>query len=102
MAERALQLKPWHFEALQLLVVIHTKHQNFKTAMYYSRMALPKLDTQSNNERRKEWVSRALARAQQMLIQAESTTKAIRHGQHPKIPMAANMALGDCGDSCWE
>ncbi|GAX23052.1 hypothetical protein FisN_15Hh048 [Fistulifera solaris] len=77
MAERAIGLKPWHFEALQLLVVLNHCLKDPKKAMRYRRLSLPPLSAKDNNRMRKKWVNDAMNAAAQLWGEAEHTTNRI-------------------------
>lgn len=77
MAERAIHLKPWHFEALQLLVVLNHCLKDPKKAMRYRRLSLPPLNAKNDNRMRKKWVSDAMKAATQLWGEAEYTTSRI-------------------------
>lgn len=89
-ARRALELKPFHFEALNLLVLIHTQLNDAKTAMEFKRMALPplKLNDPNGNQQRREWVQRALQQAAFLWDEAEHTTSAIHQNLKPEFIMS--------------
>lgn len=76
MAERAIALKPWHFEALQMCILIARHEQSdpdtVARAQYLARNAMPPLD--EDPEGRRAWVSRALVWAKQQLADAEEST----------------------------
>ena len=89
-AHRALELKPFHFETLNLLVRIYTHMNDAKTAMKYQRLALPPLhptDPKKNSERT-AWVERALQQAAVLWDEAEHTTSAIHQNHKPKFIMS--------------
>jgi hypothetical protein len=67
----ALQLKPWHFEAIQLLIMLALRDGDMGKAIVLARKALPPL----GSKRRSEWVHRAMydANAQyQTLLRKQS------------------------------
>ena len=55
----ALQLKPWHFEAIQLLIMLALRDGDTGRAIVLARQALPPL----GSKRRSEWVRRAMYEA---------------------------------------
>lgn len=87
MAHRCLELKPWHFEALNLLVQIYTAQDNYRAALDWSERAMPALhsDDSSSKDKRRRWVAWALEEALQLWKEAESTTTAIFKNQKPRI-----------------
>jgi hypothetical protein len=89
MANRALELKPWHFEALNLLVQIFKQNNDAKTALEWSRLAVPPLRPNDPNciQLRKKWVAKALEQAAMLWEEAEHATNAIHNNQKPKFIM---------------
>ena len=74
MAERAVDLKPWHFEALQIAVLLSQEPSPVRhRAQRLARKALPKLS--DPYPARKMWVERAVAQAQQQFREAEKMTQ---------------------------
>jgi hypothetical protein len=77
MAIDALELKPWHIEAPQLLVLLSLRNQDVGQALYWARRGLPPLrgdapeDRAPSSHRRQRWVERALGQAQEQLVEAE-------------------------------
>lgn len=69
-ADRVLQVKPWHFEAIHVQR-LNCLRLNNKALWRYARKALPPLNSVTNNASRRSWVERALKEAQQSLVQAE-------------------------------
>ena len=73
MAERAVDLKPWHFEALQIAVLLSQQPSTMQhRARRLARRALPKL---SDTVARHVWVDRAMAQARQQFREAEKLTQ---------------------------
>ena len=73
MAERAVDLKPWHFEALQIAVLLSQQPSTVQhRARRLARRALPKL---SDTVARHVWVGRAMAQAHQQFREAEKVTQ---------------------------
>jgi len=90
MAEKAVDLKPWHFEALHIAVLLSQQIQenddddsvaaaaatptfiHQKRAQRLARKALPDL---KDRQGRKVWVERAVAQAAQQLREAEKVTR---------------------------
>ena len=75
MALDALELKPWHFEIPQLLIMISLRNEDLAQALLWARRALPKQkkgdsDTVANR-RRHQWVERALEASKKQLCDAE-------------------------------
>ena len=69
---RALEIKPWHFEAGHTLVLLALRQQNLDMACHYRRkICLPPLNPRKDNKKRKEWVSRAITNANDMIQRAE-------------------------------
>lgn len=81
MAVRAIQLKPWHFEALHLMVAISANFNDMEGSMHWSRMALPPLNKETDNRERKEWVNGALMQAFLQFQEAQRITVAIKQGK---------------------
>lgn len=93
-AMEALQIKPWHFEIYQLLIMLSLRQQDVGQALYWARSGLPHLrhhgeaDSEDGgkkkkkkngrpaNRRRKAWVDRAVARAREQWQEAERATEA--------------------------
>jgi hypothetical protein len=83
-AEHSLKLKPWHFEVLQMTILL-SRHENSdnitKTrARRLAQQSMPELD--EDVEGRKKWVARALTQAAQQLEEAEAATAANRREYH--------------------
>lgn len=73
--QKALQNKPWHLEAAQLLLVTHLRLGQYSDAIQLARQkALPDLRLTTNNRRRKLWVERQIQQAEDRL---EATRRAI-------------------------
>lgn len=79
MALTALELKPWHIEAPQLLVLLALREQDMGRALFWARRGLPPLRGAEREEeefkptyrRRRQWVKRSLRQAQDQLRAAE-------------------------------
>jgi len=75
LVRHALHIKPWHFEARQLHVVLLLKAHQKAHAVYAARMSMPPLrrrpDAKRNGAKRKEWVEWALYWANKDLKEAE-------------------------------
>lgn len=80
---KVLIVKPWHFEAGQLLVVMLLRNGDYTSAIKAARSyTLPELNEHTQNRRRKKWVNEKVKLAQEMLRGAlEATTTAI----HPDV-----------------
>ena len=61
-----LQVKPWHYVALETMVACHVAQQHVRAARIWSSRRLP---TPSSRERRIEWVNNALRDASTLLQQ---------------------------------
>ena len=85
---RALELKPFHFEAINLLVLIHTHLRDSDTVSHFKQRALPPLNPEDGNRDRIEWVNAALQQAANLWDAAEHTTTAIHKNQKPNFIMA--------------
>lgn len=97
MAVRAIDLKPWHFEALHLMVAISTNFNDMEGSMHWSHMALPPLDQETQNRDRKEWVKRSLMQAMGRFQEAERTTASIRQGKGQRT-----VTLSKTSDDSWQ
>jgi len=74
MAEKAVDLKPWHFEALQIAQLLsQTDFPLQHRAQRLARKAIPKLS--DPYPARKMWVDRAVAQALQQYREAEQSTR---------------------------
>jgi len=60
LVKSSLQLKPWHFEAIQLLILLALREGDMGEALMYARQSLPPIDS----KRRAVWVHRALQEAE--------------------------------------
>jgi hypothetical protein len=69
-ADRVLQVKPWHFEAIHLQR-LNCLRLHSGALWRYARKALPPLNSVTNNASRRCWVERALNEAQHSLLLAE-------------------------------
>jgi tetratricopeptide (TPR) repeat protein len=76
MAEQAIALKPWHFEVLQMSILLARHEQSdpdtVARSQHLARNAMPVLA--EDPEGRRAWVSRALVWAKQQLAEAEEMT----------------------------
>jgi hypothetical protein len=70
-----LQVKPWHFEAGQLLVIILLRNGEYASAIRAARVyTLPDLNENTQNRRRMRWVNEKVAQAQEILRHAVEAT----------------------------
>jgi hypothetical protein len=69
-ADRVLQVKPWHFEAIHLQRLNCLKLKS-ELLWRYARNALPPLNIDTNNAARQRWVENALKEAQKSFNEAE-------------------------------
>ena len=60
LAMASLKLKPWHFESMQLLILLALRDGNMGEALAYARQSLPPI----GSKRRKSWVQRAVHEAE--------------------------------------
>ena len=77
----ALELKPWHIEAPQLLIMISLRNQDLGQALFWARQSLPALRSQKMavqggdkdlfHRKRQQWVENALRAAKKQLEEAE-------------------------------
>ena len=63
LAKASLKLKPWHFDAIQLLKLLALRDGNVGEALAYARQALPPV----GSKRRSAWVHRAVHEAERQL-----------------------------------
>jgi hypothetical protein len=77
LTRQVLDVKPWHFEAGQLLVVMLLRKSDYKGAVHAARTySLPALNDNTNNKRRAAWVEQKVRQAQEMFRQAQAATVA--------------------------
>jgi hypothetical protein len=75
LTRKVLEIKPWHFEAGQLMVVMLLREEYYAEALKVARSyCLPSLNEHTNNRRRKAWVQEMTRRAQEILRQARMVT----------------------------
>jgi hypothetical protein len=106
----ALQCKPWHFEAVQLLIMLALRQEDMGEALYWARRyALPNLrarvgsicstdDTAATatppaeafHKRRQAWVDRALHDAELQWQEAERVTQEMYRESSAMEPSFAN------------
>jgi hypothetical protein len=71
LVRNVLLVKPWHFEAGQLFVVMLLRKGDFVGAIQAARVyTLPDLNENTQNRRRARWVNEKVAQAQEILRQA--------------------------------
>jgi hypothetical protein len=78
-AMKAIQLKPWNFEAIRLLVAIFLDSGNMHEAQLWYERQLPRCDEQ---EKRAQWVQNAINEARKQLNEAEVFTTKFYQKQH--------------------
>lgn len=83
LVRNVVQVKPWHFEAGQLLVVMLLRNGDYAGAIRAARTyTLPELNENTHHRRRKRWVNEMTRQAQEILRNSlEATTTAV----HPDI-----------------
>jgi hypothetical protein len=70
-----LDVKPWHFEAAHLLVVILLRQGGFQQAVRITRKhCLPPLNDRTGHKRRRRWVDRYLVLSRQLFQRAQTAT----------------------------
>ncbi|KAG7356937.1 hypothetical protein IV203_001625 [Nitzschia inconspicua] len=75
-----LQVKPWHFEAGQLLVVMLLRMGDYNSAVKAARTyTLPNLNESTKNRRRKRWVKDNVKIAQDIFRDAVEATNTVLH-----------------------
>jgi hypothetical protein len=80
LVRNVLQVKPWHFEAGQLLVVLLLRKGDFAGAMKAARVyTLPEFNENTQNRRRVRWVKEKVAQAQEILREALEAKSAAVH-----------------------
>ena len=94
---KVLRAKPWHFEMAQLLVVLLLRKGELPKAIRVAReFSLPSLNDRTNHKRRRAWVQRRMAQAQDMLQRAELATAALVHDDpFDECPLGQE-------DKCWQ
>jgi hypothetical protein len=65
--DQVLSLKPWHFEVLQLQLLVHLVRKDYVSAIRTARWGLPPIQ---QPKKRKVWITAAVARAQYQLHQS--------------------------------
>jgi tetratricopeptide (TPR) repeat protein len=93
-ATRAIQIKPWNFEAIRLLVAIFLDSGNTHEAQRWYERQLPRCDEMN---KRSQWVQNAVNEAKKQLKEAEVFTSKYHRqhqhfGQHPSSSAAAAAA----------
>jgi hypothetical protein len=73
LAKMSLKLKPWHFEAVQLLILLALRDGNMGEALSYARQSLPPVDS----KRRYMWVRQAIMEAQAQWLELQVTESSI-------------------------
>lgn len=71
LAMGTLQLKPWHFEAYQLLILLALQDGDMGKALVWARQALPSI----HSKRRAAWVRRAVTAAEGQLKELVGPSK---------------------------
>lgn len=86
---RALEVKPWHFEAGRLLVTVYLRQEKFAEALLAARKhMLPSFNSRTQNKRRKLWVEQVTRQARQLLEEAEAAAALrIRDDQLEECPV---------------
>jgi tetratricopeptide (TPR) repeat protein len=97
LCQRALEVKPWHFEVGKLLVAIELRQQQFELALKTARhYTLPELNSRTANKRRREWVQKWQSKAREVLEQDKLTaTNMVQDKQLDDCPLV------DGEDLCW-
>ena len=89
-----LSAKPWHFEAGQLLVASYLRKEQYGRALEAARRhTLPKLNSRTNDKRRRAWVAQHCTRAREWLETAQDAKEALAHDDFSE----------ECpiGEECW-
>jgi tetratricopeptide (TPR) repeat protein len=81
LVQKVLEIKPWHFEAGQLLVIMLLREGDYNNALRAARSyMLPNFNDHTDSRRRKRWVRDKVNQARGLFRQAlEATTTAV-HG----------------------
>ena len=99
-SQKALDVKPWHFEGGRLLVVLHLRMGQFGQALQAARRhLLPALNDRTSNKRRTDWVNEVMNKALQILKEAETAASTKRQGEFldmDECPIIEGRIL------CWE
>ncbi|KAL3895292.1 MAG: hypothetical protein SGARI_007494, partial [Bacillariaceae sp.] len=79
LVRKVLEIKPWHFEAGQLFVIMLLREGQYKSALRAARSyMLPNFNDHTDSRRRKRWVREKVIQAQGLFQQAlEATTIAV-------------------------
>ena len=99
LALAALELRPWHFVALETMVAVHTAQRNELEARLWDAKRLPK---PSDPERRKEWVHGHLREFEELFSSQQSLSSS---PAGPAQDPSGQDEGGDEGaqdDSCWQ
>lgn len=81
LVRKVLEIKPWHFEAGQLLVILLLRDGQYKSALRAARSyMLPNFNDHTDNRRRKRWVREKVNQAQGLFRQALAATTTAVHG----------------------
>jgi hypothetical protein len=96
-ALKVLELKPWHFEVMQLLVSIYLKTGNDKDAMVWARRALPPI---TDLQRRAVWCQSAVEEAQRRIDEDEKYTNHYYYNQRRLADYANRKLLHP--DQIWQ
>mmetsp|Transcript_43080 Transcript_43080/g.104267 ORF Transcript_43080/g.104267 Transcript_43080/m.104267 type:complete len:290 (+) Transcript_43080:37-906(+) len=98
--QKALDLKPWHFEGGRLLVVLHLRMGEFGQALQVARRhLLPALNDRTSNKRRIGWVNEVMNKAMLILKEAEMAASTKRQDEYldaDECPIIEGNFL------CWE
>lgn len=96
-AIEAMNIKPWHFEIYQLLVMLALRQRDMGQALFWARSGLPQLrqNSKSNNRKRKEWVERHIKLAHEQWQQAEQATEDYMNSLKEAAPVSEE-------DSMWQ
>ncbi|CAJ1934408.1 unnamed protein product [Cylindrotheca closterium] len=98
--QKALGVKPWHFEGGRLLVVLHLRMGQFGQALQVARRhLLPALNDRTSNKRRTDWVNEVMKKALQILKEAETAASSKRQDKYLDVdecPIIEGRTL------CWE
>lgn len=98
--EKALNIKPWHFEAGRLMVVLYLRLGEFGQALQVARRyLLPALNDRTNNKRRTAWVNEVKNKALQILQEAEMMASTKRQDEYLDVD---ECPVDDGRTLCWE
>jgi hypothetical protein len=99
--QSALNQKPWHVEAAQLLLVVYLRRGDYAQAVRLARhQTLPDLRASTNHQRRTAWVQRQSRLAEERL---EATRRDIRSTSSSDDQKNQRNNDDDCpiGEVCW-